>query len=92
MGFDHLSSLPIIRIAPYLNKGNSRGRISASAALHSACVQYGFFYLDLTGFSDPEEPEELAQLAHQFFDLPQETKDELALRSQDGVRGKRYMA
>src|SRR5882762_6541406 len=89
MTFNHLSSLPVIRISPYVNNHDSHGRLSMSAALHAACIQYGFFYLDLTGFSDPGEPEELAQLARQFFALPQEEKDKLALKNQDGARGKR---
>lgn len=87
MTFDHLSSLPIIHIAPYLKKDDHRGRASMSAALHAACVEYGFFYLDLTGFADPEEAENLARLGRQFFELPQEIKDELSIKNQDGVRG-----
>jgi len=87
MPFDHLSALPIVRIAPYTRDHDPHGRMSTSASLHAACVDYGFFYLDLTGFCDPSEPEELSQLARQFFALPQEEKDKLALRNQDGARG-----
>jgi isopenicillin N synthase-like dioxygenase len=83
-----LSSLPVIKIAPLLNPHDEKGRSATSEALHAACIQYGFFYLDLTGFSDPNDPEELSQLARQFFSLPQEEKDKLALRNQDGARGK----
>jgi isopenicillin N synthase-like dioxygenase len=88
MASNQLNSLPVIKIAPLLNANDERGRLATSAALHAACIQYGFFYLDLIGFSDPEEPEELSELARQFFSLPQEEKDKLALRNQDGARGK----
>lgn len=83
-----LSSLPVIHIAPYLTN-DGRGRLSTSAALHAACKELGFFYLDLTGFATPEETEELGRLAREFFALPSEEKDKLHLGLQDNVRGAR---
>lgn len=87
-----LDRLPIINIAPFLNSGpgNSENRISTAAAIHSACLEYGFFYLDIEAFVDPSVPEELAQLGRQFFSLPQEEKDDLSLKNQDFARGKRH--
>lgn len=84
-----LDRLPIIDIAPLLNSDpcDSDKRAATAAALHSACVDYGFFYLDLQAYVDPSEPEELARLAKQFFNLPQEEKDKLALKNQDNARG-----
>ena len=79
--------LPIIRIAPYLTDGDDQGRLSTSAALHAACREFGFFYLDLTGFATPEETEELGKLAREFFALPREEKDKIRLALQDGARG-----
>ena len=76
--FPKLSSLPIINIAPYLDPHNKVGRVSVAAALHAACLEYGFFYLDLTSYVDPSEPEELTRLARQFFSLPQEEKEKIA--------------
>jgi isopenicillin N synthase-like dioxygenase len=61
--------------------------MAAAAALHTACVDFGFFYLDIKAFIDPSEPEELVRLASQFFALPQEEKDKLALKNQDYARG-----
>lgn len=81
------SALPVISIAPWLDGSDTKGRLSTSAALHAACLEYGFFYLDISAFADPSEPEELARLAHEFFDLPQEEKDKLSLSNQDHARG-----
>jgi isopenicillin N synthase-like dioxygenase len=83
-----IESLPIINLAPFLNSDPSdSNRIAATAALHSACVNFGFFYLDIRAFIDPREPEELARLASRFFALPQEEKDKLSLKNQDYARG-----
>jgi isopenicillin N synthase-like dioxygenase len=82
-----LASLPIINIAPWLGNHDGHGRLSTSAALHAACLEYGFFYLDVSEFIDPSEPEELAQLARDFFALPQEEKNKIGLSKQDGARG-----
>ncbi|EMD39973.1 hypothetical protein CERSUDRAFT_112209 [Gelatoporia subvermispora B] len=82
-----LSALPVISLAPWLNPHDSKGRISTSAALHAACLQYGFFYLDVSTYVDLEETAELERLAREFFVLPQEEKEKLALKYSDGARG-----
>ncbi|EJC98113.1 Clavaminate synthase-like protein [Fomitiporia mediterranea MF3/22] len=88
-----LRSLPVIDIAPWVApesahvRGHNGGRRSTSAALHAACLTYGFFYLDVSSYADQEEMEELSELARRFFALPQEEKDKLALANQDGARG-----
>jgi isopenicillin N synthase-like dioxygenase len=82
------NTLPIIDISPYFQGDiDSHGRISTSAALHAACLDYGFFYLDITKYVDPSEPEELIRLARQFFELPQDEKDKIALKNEDNARG-----
>jgi isopenicillin N synthase-like dioxygenase len=83
------STLPIIDIAPWVNghDHNDSDRLSTAAAIHDACLEYGFFYLDTTPFVAPEEPEELSRLAHEFFQLPQEEKDKISLNKQDRARG-----
>lgn len=89
-----LRSLPVIDIGPWVHpaeehyRGHNGGRHSTSAALHAACLTYGFFYLDISSYASQAEMDELAQLAREFFSLPQEQKDELALANQDGARGK----
>jgi len=82
-----LVSLPVIHIAPYLANNDNHGRLSTSAALHAACQEFGFCYLDLTGFATPEETEELARLAREFFALPSEEKNKIHLGLQDNARG-----
>lgn len=83
------ATLPIIDIAPFLNNDaqDATKRASASAALHAACVEYGFFYLDIAAYVDMAEPEELTKLAREFFVLPQDEKDKLTLKNQDYARG-----
>lgn len=89
MSASKLSQLPIIDISPFLNDSPSdaKARLEASAALHRACVEFGFFYLDIQAYVNPSEPEELARLGKEFFGLPQEEKDKLALKNQDYARG-----
>ena len=83
-------TLPIIDISPWVKPdtvGRNGGRRSTSAALHAACLNYGFFYLDISSVVEKDEPEELARLAREFFALPQAKKDKLSLANQDGARG-----
>jgi isopenicillin N synthase-like dioxygenase len=82
-----IRTLPIISIAPYLQPGDTEGRASTSAALHAACLEFGFFYLDLTAYVDQAQPEELTSLAREFFSLPQEEKNKIALKNEDYARG-----
>ncbi|KII86863.1 hypothetical protein PLICRDRAFT_113458 [Plicaturopsis crispa FD-325 SS-3] len=79
--------LPIIDIAPYLDPHETKGRLSTSAALHDACLNYGFFYLDIRAYASKAETDELTRLAREFFELPQEEKDRIALKNEDGARG-----
>lgn len=85
--YPKLNTLPIVDISPYLTPGNQAQRLSTSAKLHAACLEYGFFYLDISKYVDPKESEELTVLAREFFSLPQEEKEKIALRNEDGARG-----
>ncbi|KAJ3791299.1 hypothetical protein GGU10DRAFT_338418 [Lentinula aff. detonsa] len=83
-------SLPIISITPYLLQPSPEvetQRANVSAAIHAACRDFGFFYLDISAISEPKETEELTELARRFFHSPQEEKDELSLSNQDHARG-----
>ncbi|KAF8914947.1 Clavaminate synthase-like protein [Mucidula mucida] len=83
-------TLPIIDIAPYLNSASAdvqSRRQSVADAIHAACTNFGFFYLDISSFVDQQEPDELAMLARRFFSLPQEEKDKISLKNQDYARG-----
>ncbi|PFH53898.1 hypothetical protein AMATHDRAFT_72926 [Amanita thiersii Skay4041] len=83
------TTLPIIDIGPYLSKDpdDIPKRVAVSAALHTACVEYGFFYLDISSFVPKEVPEGLTDLARTFFYLPQEEKEKISLRNEDSARG-----
>ncbi|KAF8582141.1 Clavaminate synthase-like protein [Ramaria rubella] len=84
-------TLPIISIAPYLSPvsdgTSTKLRKETSAALHDACVKYGFFYLDISSYIDASETDELMRLAREFFALPQAEKDCLSLKNEDHARG-----
>jgi isopenicillin N synthase-like dioxygenase len=91
-GNGKVAGLPIISITPYLLDETSRDdiqerRAATSSALHRACRDFGFFYLDISAFADPRESDELAKLGRAFFSLPQEEKDRLALKNEDYARG-----
>lgn len=81
------STLPIIDIAPWIEGHDPKGRLSTAAAIHAACLEFGFFYLDISSYVTPEEPEELSRLAREFFHLPQEEKEKISMRNQDHARG-----
>jgi len=81
------NTLPVIDISPYLDGSDTHGRVSTSAALHAACLEYGFFYLDISNYVNLSEPEELIRLAREFFDLPEVEKNKLALKNEDYARG-----
>ena len=90
MSASRVSQLPIIDLAPLLNDNpeDEEKRQATSEALHRACVQFGFFYLNIESFADPKEPEQLAELGREFFSRGQNEKDAIALKNQDGARGK----
>jgi isopenicillin N synthase-like dioxygenase len=87
-----MAALPVIPIAPFLHakgdtESNVKDRLHTAKALHSACRDYGFFYLNLEGFATKQETNELTRLARIFFSSPQEVKDKLSLRNSDQARG-----
>lgn len=82
------ATLPIISIAPYFSPTAAAAeREAVSQALHAACRDHGFFYLDISCFVDESETAELSKLARQFFFLPQEEKDRISIRHGDLARG-----
>ncbi|EJU03244.1 Clavaminate synthase-like protein, partial [Dacryopinax primogenitus] len=80
-------SLPIIPLLPLLPLSEPIERLATAKRLHDACITYGFFYLDLTGFATNEETEELRSLVQQFFDLPLDEKEKIWLGNGDWARG-----
>jgi isopenicillin N synthase-like dioxygenase len=83
-----VSNLPTISIAPYVSKTSTQEeRLAVSKALHEACRDFGFFYLDATSFVSIEERNELVRLAREFFALSQEEKDKISIANEDLARG-----
>lgn len=82
------SNLPVISIASYVSKTSTKEeRWAVSKALHEACRDFGFFYLDATSFVSIEERDDLVRLAREFFALPQGQKDEISIANEDLARG-----
>ncbi|KAI9443220.1 Clavaminate synthase-like protein [Lactarius indigo] len=81
------STLPIVNIAPWIEGHDHKGRLSTAAAIHAACLEFGFFYLDVSSYVDSKEPEELSRLARNFFSLPTEEKENISISKQDHARG-----
>ena len=80
--------LPIIDISPYLpGRGTPESRAQTAAALHAACRDFGFFYLDISRIVETEQTNELAEFGHRFFGLKNEVKDKLHIQNQDLARG-----
>lgn len=81
--------LPIIDIAPWLPKSTSTNaeKQAVADALHAACRDFGFFYLNLAGFATEPEMAHLTDLGSKFFHLPQHCKDAIGLAHSDGARG-----
>ncbi|KAF5360915.1 hypothetical protein D9756_004798 [Leucocoprinus leucothites] len=86
-----LDKLPIIDIAPLLDDDAAprtrNDKKKTAEALHNACVNYGFFYLNIAKYVNPKGPEELMRLGREFFGLPQAEKDKLLISNQDYARG-----
>lgn len=81
--------LPIIDIAPWLPSSASTDaeKQAVADALHVACKDFGFFYLNLAGFATEPEMSLLTSLGNNFFHLPQHRKDAIGLAHSDGARG-----
>ena len=82
--------LPIINMAPWLPSNHTstdREKQAVAEALHVACRDFGFFYLNLAGFATEAEMARLADLGSKFFHLPQHCKDAIGLAHSDGARG-----
>ncbi|CAE6466933.1 unnamed protein product [Rhizoctonia solani] len=83
-------TLPIIDVSSYLpgHPNNTReARQQTAKALHAACRDFGFFYLNIASLVEESQTNELAELGHQFFQLKQEVKDALHIKNQDLARG-----
>lgn len=84
-------TLPIITIAPYLPtlaaNHSDTDRAATAKALHEACRDIGFLYLNVDGFVSPDEMQNALDLAREFFHRPQEEKDDILLTKADGARG-----
>ncbi|WP_020468040.1 isopenicillin N synthase family dioxygenase [Zavarzinella formosa] len=69
--------LPVIDVSPLLSEGT--GMAAVAAKLDAACRQSGFFYVTGHGV-DTELQRRLHDLSREFFSLPVEVKDRIAMR------------
>ena len=87
----NMTELPVISIQPYLPSTShlytEEDRLQSAKAIHIACKDVGFFFLDVQGFLQKDEMDEVLNLGRQFFASSQEEKDSIGLKESDGVRG-----
>lgn len=82
------AALPIIDLSPFLlpsSSSSSSARASTASAIHSACTQFGFFYL--TGIDSVISSKDFTTslaTARAFFGQPEEEKERIAIK---GARG-----
>ncbi|CAE6383943.1 unnamed protein product [Rhizoctonia solani] len=83
-------TLPIIDVSSYVpNHPNNTPELrqQTAKALHAACRDFGFFYLNIASLVEEAQTNEIAELGHQFFKLKQDVKDTLHIQNQDLARG-----
>ena len=79
------SEVPVIDLAPALS-GDREGRKQVAATLADACGRVGFFYV--TNHQVPlSEIKAIYQTARDFFDLPFDAKNEVAITKNPLYRG-----
>ena len=79
----HDHNVPVFDISPWVNSfaGNSvypkasDGLSLISSELHKVCLEYGFFYLDVSELVNAREMVELIDLARKLFALLHEQKE-----------------
>src|SRR5215469_9267373 len=71
-----LDALPVIDIAPFLNRGSDAERAAVARELRRVCIDIGFFYLVGHGISEAELDEALER-GRAFFRLPLDEKAKL---------------
>jgi len=65
-------SIPIIDISPF-RKGDKPVMVESAKAIHNACLEHGFFYIENHGISQALQTE-LERLSQAFFTLPESEK------------------
>eukprot|EP01097_Dermamoeba_algensis_P007698 TRINITY_DN4913_c0_g1_i1.p1 TRINITY_DN4913_c0_g1~~TRINITY_DN4913_c0_g1_i1.p1 ORF type:complete len:320 (-),score=67.16 TRINITY_DN4913_c0_g1_i1:36-995(-) len=80
------SYIPIIDISPLVINGPVEQRKQIGIQLDRACREVGFFYVKGHGI-DPQYLESLFQIAKEFFDLPQEEKNQISINKVNFPRG-----
>ncbi|CAE7265617.1 2ODD33 [Symbiodinium necroappetens] len=81
------SSLPVVNLAPFLEKDGAASperRAAAAQSLDDACRGVGFFYLEGHGVP-AESQQKMHQLAKEFFSLPAASKEAIALPAQSST-------
>lgn len=83
----HQDGLPIIDISSFLDPTSApSSRQTTAFAINAACINYGFFYL--TGHGIPTSTlDEVISLAHEFFSLPLDEKNEIKRFDANGPEG-----
>jgi isopenicillin N synthase-like dioxygenase len=84
---ESVREIPVIDVSPLLDsKSNLQVRQKVAQEIRKACIDCGFFYIKNFGVSE-EEMREVADLAIQFFALPDSVKDTARVRDLTQGRG-----
>ncbi|GAA5936669.1 hypothetical protein JCM3775_000163 [Rhodotorula graminis] len=83
------SSLPLIDLSPFLSpKPDPDAHRNTARKLHSACLDYGFFYCTgLDSVVSPDDMRHALDVARAFFNTPDDDKLKLRIKPGDGARG-----
>ena len=83
------ASLPLIDLSPFLlPTPDPAARRNTALKLHSACLDYGFFYCaGLDSVVSPDDMRQALDVARAFFNTPDDDKLKLRIKPGDGARG-----
>lgn len=77
--------IPVIDFGP-MHSDDAAARAAVGAAVRKACTEVGFFYA--TNHGVPQAViDETFDAAHEFFDLPMDTKQSISVEKSDAMRG-----
>lgn len=79
--------IPLVDISSFLDSNApSESKQVTAESIHSACKEFGCFYLIGHGVSN-EKIESIKAYSRQFFSYPEEIKEKISISKGDGTRG-----
>lgn len=75
--------IPVIDISPFLTQSTIEEKLAIAKMINEACVKYGLFFLKNHGIDNKKMLSKISE----FFALPQESKDSIAVKKGGFTRG-----